>query len=160
MVLWMKNDPPNKKLTYRHFCSKIHRLTDGTPVWFSYSSKKNLVWNSASEIFDRPANSPWAAWSARNSRISRTSRCSANILSASEKDSCRPFGSRLDFSLVWVHRDNFPCTGWNVWWTWHRNFSVRVINSWWSCACLTLCEQRWSQHSHILSFIHFRWRRE
>ena len=27
----MKNDPPNKKLTYRRLCSKIHRLKDETP---------------------------------------------------------------------------------------------------------------------------------
>ena len=27
----MKNDLPNKKLTYRHFCLKIHRLSDETP---------------------------------------------------------------------------------------------------------------------------------
>ena len=28
----MKNDPPTKKVTYRHFCLKIHRLSDETPV--------------------------------------------------------------------------------------------------------------------------------
>ena len=32
----MKNDPPNKKLTYRHFLLKIPRLIDETPCIYTY----------------------------------------------------------------------------------------------------------------------------
>ena len=46
----MKNDPPNKKLTHRHLCSKIHRLFDETPClyascrrMFSHVSPKRVV---------------------------------------------------------------------------------------------------------------------
>ena len=63
-------------------------------------------------------------------------------------------------SLVRVHCRRFPCTGSNVWWTWHGIFFGGVKNSWWVCTCLSLLRvQRWNHQSHNLCFINFRSRR-
>ena len=111
-------------------------------IWILCSSRRNTVWNCASESQERPLV---------HLRLLHLLACAGHLLLVVVQ---------IEFFHLWdVSPVRFLClcSTSACGWAWHRSLSCRVISSRRDCTCFFfLHEQRWSLPSDAWSLIHFR----